>query len=87
MLSSFGFKNGFLSNFEGVWVRRLLFLPNGELKIFQNSSKTAFEAKGRQSTTGKVIQRLVNIVLYTYLRIYRYGWELLSQKVNPVHLL
>ena len=74
MLSSFGFKSGFLSNFEGVWVRRLLFLPNGELKIFQNSSKTAFEAKGRQSTTGKVIQRLVNIVLYTYLKIYHYGW-------------
>ena len=42
---------------------------NGELKIAQ---KTAFEAKGRRYTTVKVIQRLFNIDLYTYLAIYRY---------------
>ena len=41
---------------------------NGELKIAQ---KTAFEAKGRRYRTGKVIQRLFNIDLYTYLAIYR----------------
>ena len=34
--------------------------------------KTTFEAKGRQYTTGKVIKRLLNIDLYTYLAIYRY---------------
>ena len=45
---------------------------NGELKIVQNRSKTAFEAKGRRYTTVKVIQRLFNIDLYTYLAIYRY---------------
>jgi len=35
--------------------------------------KTAFEAKGRQFTTGTVIQRLFNIDSYKYLAIYRYG--------------
>ena len=34
--------------------------------------KTAFEVKGRLYTTGKVIQRLFIIDLYTYLAIYRY---------------
>ena len=38
--SSFCLKSGFLSDFEGFWVRRLLFLfletVNGELKILQN---------------------------------------------------
>ena len=38
----------------------------------QNRSKTVFEAKGREYTTGKVIQRLFNIDIYTYLTIYRY---------------
>ena len=38
---------------------------NGELKFIQNRSKTAFEAKGRLYTTGKVIQRLFIIDLYT----------------------
>ena len=42
---------------------------NGELEIAQ---KAAFEAKGRRYSTGKVIQRLLNIDLYTYLAIYRY---------------
>ena len=31
--------------------------------------KTAFEAKGRQYTTGKVIQRLFNVDLYTLIHI------------------
>ena len=43
------------------------------------AQKTAFEAKGRLCTTGKVIQRLFNIDLYTYLTM--------RQTVNPVHLL
>ena len=34
--------------------------------------KNAFEAKGRQNTAVKVIQRSFNIELYTYLAIYRY---------------
>ena len=37
---------------------------NGELK-FKIARKTAFEAKGRLYTTGKVIQRLNIIDLYT----------------------
>ena len=36
------------------------------------TQKTAFEAKGRQYTTGKVIQLLFNIYIYTYLAMYRY---------------
>ena len=44
-----------------------------KLKILQNRSKTAFKAKGRQYTTGEVIQRLFIIELYTNLVIYRYG--------------
>ena len=40
----------------------------------ESLKKTAFEAKGRLSdTTGKVIQRLFIIDLYTYLAIYRHG--------------
>ena len=35
--------------------------------------KTVFEAKGQRYIAGKVIQRLFNIGLYTYLAIYRYG--------------
>ena len=42
------------------------------LKILQNRSKNAFEAKGRQNTAVTVIQRSFNIELYTYLAIYRY---------------
>ena len=42
---------------------------NSELEIAQ---KAAFEAKGRRYSTSKVIQRLLNIDLYTYLAIYRY---------------
>ena len=38
---------------------------------FKIAQKTAFEAKGRLHTTGKVIQRLFIIDLYTYLAIYR----------------
>ena len=54
--------------------RSLLFLivdetVNVELKILQNRYKTAFEAKGRQYTTGKVIQRLFNVDLYTLIHI------------------
>ena len=57
------------------WVRRLLFLiiegiletVKGKLKILQNSLKTAFEGKGLQCTTSKVIQSLFNIDLYTHL--------------------
>ena len=45
----------------------------------QNPSKSLkknmFEAKGRWYTTGKVIQRLSNIDLYTYLAIYHYRWS------------
>ena len=48
---------------------------NGELNFLQNPSKTAFEAKGRLCTTGKVIQRLLNVYLHTYLTIYRYRWR------------
>ena len=42
------------------------------LQNAQIAKKTAFEAKGRQHSTDKVIQRLFNIDLYTYLAIYRY---------------
>ena len=42
-------------------------------KSFKIAQKAAFETKGRLYTTGKVIQRLFNIDLYTYLAIYRYG--------------
>ena len=38
---------------------------NGELKLLQNRSKNRFEATGRLYTTGKVIQRLFIIDLYT----------------------
>ena len=41
------------------------------IKIAQ---KTAFEAKGRLYTTGKVIQRLFIIGLYKQLAIYGYRW-------------
>ena len=50
--------------------------PAANSKSFKIALKTAFEAKGRLYTTGKVIQRLFNINLYTYLAkywIYRYG--------------
>ena len=40
---------------------------------FKIAQKTAFEAKGQQFTAGKVIQRLFNINLFTYLTIYHYG--------------
>ena len=39
---------------------------------FKIAQKTAFEAKGRLYTTGKVIQHLFIIDLYTQLAIYRY---------------
>ena len=41
---------------------------------FKIAQKTAFEAKGRLYTTGKVIQRLFIIALYTQLAIYGYRW-------------
>ena len=46
-----------------------------KLKILQNRSKTAVEAKGLQYNTDKVSesQRLFNVDLYAYLAIYRYG--------------
>ena len=43
------------------------------LNSFKLAQKTAFEAKGRLLTTGKVIQRLFIIDLYTSLAIYRYS--------------
>ena len=43
--------------------------------LFKIARKTAFEAKGRPYTTGKVIQRLFIIDLYTQLAIYRYRWS------------
>ena len=39
---------------------------------FKIAQKTAFEAKGRLYTTGKAIQRLFIIDLYTQLAIYDY---------------
>ena len=80
ILSSFCLQSGFLSGFEGFWVRRLIIIllldtVNGQLKILQNHSKNRFEAKGRQYTTGKVIQLLLNIDIYTYLAICRYRWS------------
>ena len=39
---------------------------------FKIAQKTAFEVKGRLYTTGKVIQRLFIIDLYTQLAIYGY---------------
>ena len=64
-------------------VRSLLFIIKEGPSIIRNSKrqtqnlskvaqKTAFEVKGRRFTTGKIIQRLFNIDLYTYLVIYRY---------------
>ena len=65
-------------------VHRLLFLIKEGPSIIRKSKrqqtqnpskvaqKTAFEVKGRRFTTGKVIQRLFNTDLYTYLSIYRY---------------
>jgi len=41
-------------------------------KSFKITQKTTFDAKGRQNTAGKVIQRLFNIDSYTCLAIYRY---------------
>ena len=54
------------SPFKTRIVLLLLRTVNGELKIPLIARKTAFEAKGRQYTTNKVIQRLFNIDLYTY---------------------
>ena len=54
-----------------VLVFLLLGTVIGELKILQNRSKAAFEAKGRLYTTGKVIQR----VTLSYTAIFRYGSE------------
>ena len=42
---------------------------------FKIAQKTAFGVKGRLYTTGKVIQRLFIIDLYTYLAICRYRWS------------
>ena len=52
-------------------------IRNSKQRTQNNRSlqKTAFEAKGRQYTTGKVIQRLFNIDLYTHLAIYRYRYS------------
>ena len=59
----------------------LLGTVNGELKTFKVAQKTTFETKGRLYTTGKIIQPLFNIDLYTYLAIYRYG--LANGKSSP----
>ena len=64
-------------------VRSLLFLIKESPSIIrkskrrtQNPSKSLkkplFRGKRTRYTTGKVIQRLFNIDLYTYLAIYRY---------------
>ena len=45
-----------------VLVFLLLGTVIGELKILQNRSKAAFEAKGRLYTTGKVIQRYLSLI-------------------------
>ena len=42
--------------------------------VYYSRPKTAFEAKGRLYTTGKVIQLLFIIGLYTLLAIYGYRW-------------
>ena len=62
-----------LKDFEA---RSLLFLIVDDFNSkwrTQNPSKslkkTAFEAKGRQYTTGKIIQRLFNVDLYTLIHI------------------
>ena len=72
----FGGKNrlgaGKLSKQVSTLVSLLYRTVNGELKFIQNRSKTAFEAKGRLYSTGKVIQRLFIIGLYTQLAIYGY---------------
>ena len=52
-------------NKDSSLVLLLLGTVNGELKIFQNCSKTAFEVKGQQHIAGEVIQRLFIIDLYT----------------------
>ena len=48
-----------------VLVFLLLGTVIGELKILQNRSKAAFEAKGRLYTTGKVIQRVTLSYIHT----------------------
>ena len=64
--------------FERFWMKWLFFIieeqsVDGELKFIQNRwKKNGFEAKGRLYTTGKVIQRLFIIDLYTQLAIYGY---------------
>ena len=58
-------KKKFLNEFE--FAVDCSITVNGELKFIQNRSKTAFEAKGRLFTTGKVIQRLFIIDLYQKL--------------------
>ena len=53
----------------------LLFNRNtetGDSESFKIAQKTAFEAKGRLYSTGKVIQRIFNVDLQIYLAIYRY---------------
>ena len=52
-------------NFDSSLVLLIHGTVNGELKLLQNRSKTAFEVKGRLYTTDKVIQRLFIIDLYT----------------------
>ena len=66
-----------------VLVFLLLGTVIGEIKILQNRSKAAFEAKGRLYTTGKVIQR----VTLSYIHTWRYVAMDQRQTVNSVHLL
>ena len=57
----------YIAKFVNKSILNKVLLP----KSFKIAQKTAFEAKGRRYTTGKVIQRLL-FDLFTYLAIYRY---------------
>ena len=48
------------------------YIRRTSLSFLYMEQSTAFEVKGRLYTTGKVIQRLFIIDLYTELAIYRY---------------
>jgi len=59
-----------------TWIPQLSFYyieqSTANSNSFKNKKKTAFEAKDRLYTTGKVIQRLFIIDLYSWLATYRY---------------
>ena len=60
-----------LNEFEFAVDKEQSTANSNSFKIVQ---KTAFEAKGRLYTTGKVIRRLFLIDLHTQLAIYGYRW-------------